>query len=69
MKSRLGNKIRLYQIVDAIELIEKALKNKTQADFERDFIFQAAVERWVEVIGEAAYNLSKEFKSKNSGIE
>src|SRR4051812_10369762 len=69
MKSRLGDEVRLLHILDAIELIEKALYDKTQADFQQDFILQAATERWVEIIGEASYKISTEFKIKYSDIE
>lgn len=68
MKNRLGDKIRLQHILDAIELIEKALKNKTWLDFEHDFILRAAIERWVEIIGEATFKITRELK-KNSDIE
>lgn len=69
MKSRIGDKIRLHHILDAIELIEKALKDKTQIDFQKDFILQAAIERWVEIIGEATFKITKEFKNKNIEVE
>ena len=69
MKGRLGDKVRLHQILDTIELIEKALKNKTQTDFERDFILRAAIERWVEIIGEATFKITKDFKDKNNVVE
>lgn len=69
MKSRLGDKVRLQHILDAIELIEKALHDKTQADFQQDIILQAATERWVEIIGEATYKITSEFKKKYNDIE
>ena len=69
MKSRLGDKVRLLHILDAIELIKVALKNKTWEDFEGDFILQAAIERWVEIIGEATFKITKELKKKNLDIE
>ncbi len=69
MKNRLGDKVRLHHILDAIELIEKALNNKSQVDFQQDFILQAAIERWVEIIGEATYKITTEFKKKSDTIE
>ena len=45
MRSKPGDKVRLHHILDAIELIGKALKDKTRDDFENDFILQAAIER------------------------
>ena len=69
MKSRVGDRVRLLHILDTIELIEKALKNKTRTDFEKDFILQAAIERWVEIIREATFKITKEFKKNNLAIE
>jgi uncharacterized protein with HEPN domain len=69
MKSKIGDKVRLEHILDAIELIEKSLFNKTDEDFQNDFILQAAIIRWVGIVGEASSKITKEFKSKNSDVE
>lgn len=69
MRSELGNKERLGHILDAAQLIQKALAEKAKAEFLSDFILQAAVQQWLQIIGEAASKISKEFKQKNSGIE
>ena len=39
MKSKLGDKVRLQHILDAIELIDKSLINKTEDNFQEDFYF------------------------------
>jgi len=69
MKGEQGDRVRLQHILDAIRLIEKALTNKIKADFDEDFILQAAVERWLQIIGEASYKITREYKSGNLGIE
>ncbi|HEX8462046.1 MAG TPA: HepT-like ribonuclease domain-containing protein [Segetibacter sp.] len=69
MKGEFGDKVRLQHMLDAIGLIEKALERRIKVDFENDFILQAAIERWLQVVGEAAYKITKSFKSKVTSIE
>jgi uncharacterized protein with HEPN domain len=66
MKGESGDKVRLQHILDAIGLIEKALENRTKVDFENDFILQAAIERWLQIIGEATYKITRDFKIRNT---
>lgn len=57
---------RLFDIQEAIEKIEKYFdKNKII----RDELLQAAIVRYLEIIGEASKNLSSETKNKSSNIE
>ena len=54
----------LKHILDAIDLIESYLKDKSYEEFEENRMLQDAVIREIEIIGEATKNLSVEFRSK-----
>jgi len=58
----------LKHILDAINLIEGYLKDKSYEEFKNNRMLQDAVIREIEIIGEAAKNLSKEFRNKHSDI-
>ena len=58
----------LKHILDAINLIEEYLKDKSYEEFKDNRMLQDAVIREIEIIGEAAKNLSKEFRNKHSDI-
>ncbi len=49
----------LYDIQQAIELIETFLEDKTYEHFANEPILQSAVERQFEIIGEALYRIRK----------
>ncbi len=42
---------------------------RNRADLDSDEVFRAAVERWIEIIGEAARGVSAEFQEAHSEIE
>jgi uncharacterized protein with HEPN domain len=58
----------LKHILDAIDLIEGYLKDKSYEEFEGNRMLQDAVIREIEIIGEATKNLSVEFRDKYSEI-
>jgi uncharacterized protein with HEPN domain len=58
----------LLHIRDAIALIEEWSKDKTLDDFVADEKLQSAVIRQLEIIGEAARNVSAEFKVQTPEI-
>lgn len=63
-----SDKIFLHHIVDAINKIEKYLKNRSFSDFaKKDMLFDAVV-REIAIIGEAASNISDDTKEKNPQI-
>ena len=68
MRSELGDKERLGHILDATALIEKALLNKSREIFMEDYILQAAIQRWIQIIGEAASKISKIFRDMHSEV-
>ena len=63
------NKVFLRHILDCIGRIEIYLENLDYAEFQKDIKTIDAVVRNVEVIGEAANNLTKDFRSENSNVE
>ena len=63
------DKARLLHILDAINFIETFLVNKTKDDFFNDFQLRFAIERQLEIIGEAANHLSDDTKNQNNNIE
>lgn len=52
----------LWDIVDSCRLAVDATRDLDFAAYEANRLVQAAVERWVEVIGEAARRLSEEYR-------
>ena len=52
------------KLLDAIDLIESYLKDKSYEEFEENRMLQDAVIREIEIIGEATKNLSVEFRNK-----
>jgi len=62
------NKLFLEDIYLSIKKIDKYVKNLSFKDFKKDDKTVDAVIRNLEVLGEAAKNISREFKSKKSQI-
>jgi len=63
------NKVFLRHILECIGRIESYLQNLDYAEFQKDIKTIDAVVRNVEVIGEAANNLTRDFRSENSNVE
>jgi len=55
-------------MLDAINLIESYLQNKDYKDFKNNRMLQDAVIREIEIIGEAAKNVSADFRKKYPDI-
>src|SRR3989338_5446839 len=68
MAKRLNDKAYRGHIVAAGNRIQRYLKKKTLNQFLKDEMLQAAVIRELEIIGEAAKNLSLAFKSHHSHV-
>ena len=60
MKHDLSDKARVIHVLDAIEKIEIILQNVSFSDFTLNFEKKLAVERLLEIIGEATNNISDE---------
>jgi uncharacterized protein with HEPN domain len=68
MRDRLGDKVRLQHILDAIEAIENNTKGVSANDFVKQPMMYDATVRQLEIIGEASNRLSESILTKNSSI-
>ena len=64
MKGKLSDEIRLRHILDAIHNIENFSSGKSKNEFYNDLMYRFSIERQLEIIGEAANNLSSDLKNK-----
>ena len=69
MRGKLGDKVRLQHIYDAILEIELYLVNKEFSDFMENSMMRFACIKQMEIIGEASNHISDETKSKFTSIE
>jgi uncharacterized protein with HEPN domain len=58
MKGKISDQIRLRHILDAVAFIEKFSNGKSKEDLYNDHMYRFSIERQLEIIGEAANNLS-----------
>jgi uncharacterized protein with HEPN domain len=63
-----GNKIFLGHILECITIIKSHLKGISREEFDKDIKLQDAVIRRIEIIGEAAKNITEEFKENHPEI-
>ena len=64
MKGKKSDEIRLRHILDAINFIRKFSIDKSKEDLYKDYMYRFSIERQLEIIGEAANNLSPELIEK-----
>jgi uncharacterized protein with HEPN domain len=69
MREKPKDKERLLHMIEAIDNIIEFVAEKTFDSYRKDKILRFAIIKNLEIIGEAAYLLSKDFKSKNDSIE
>jgi uncharacterized protein with HEPN domain len=69
MRSRLGDKIRLQHILDAIEEIQKYIVAADLNIFLENSMMRFACIKQMEISGEASNHLSAELKSNFSNVE
>lgn len=69
MRGKLGDKIRLQHIYDAILEIESYLVNKDFHDFLGNSMMRFACIKQMEIIGEAGNHISEDTKLKFSTVE
>ena len=62
MRSKLGDKVRIRHIIDAIFEIESYLLNKDFSDFVQSSMMRFACIKQMEIIGEASNHVSDEIK-------
>ena len=69
MRETTRNKNRLEHIIEAIDNVFEFTENMTFEDYVADKKVKFAVVKNLEIIGEASYKLTKEFKNKYTEIE
>lgn len=68
MREKVRDRGRLEHIREQLQNIDEFLCDKSFDDLQNDKILQYAVIKSVEIIGEASYMLSSEFKDKHAEI-
>ena len=69
MKGSLGDKQRFQHILDSILKIERFIEGAQETDYLNNDMMQPAVERQLEIIGEASAQVSEELKESLNEIE
>jgi uncharacterized protein with HEPN domain len=69
MRGRIGDNARISHIVEYIDEIEKAIEDVNFESFCSNHVLRIAVVKWLEIIGEAANNITDETKDKYPGVE
>ena len=69
MRGKLGDKVRLKHIYDAILEIESYIVNKDFSDFMENSMMRFACIKQMEIIGEASNQISDDTKSNFSIVE
>ncbi len=69
MREKLRDRECLNHMIESIDNILEFVQGKTFVRYKEDKILRFAVIKNLEIIGEAAYLLTKEFKSKHDSIE
>jgi uncharacterized protein with HEPN domain len=62
-----SSRLYLQDIIDSAQYISDALSGTTFSEFSNNRVLQAAIERFIEIIGEAAKHLPAEIKSQYVG--
>ena len=65
MRERIRDLGRLQHILEHIDCAEQFMQGRNLADLEKDVLLRYAVVKCLEIIGEAAYMLTLEFKEKH----
>ena len=58
----------LFDMLEAARGVLRHTANKTREDYEREEMLRDAVERKIEIIGEAARRISKEFRNQHPHV-
>ena len=69
MREPIRDRGRLEHILEQLNNIEEFVSGKTLNDLQNDKILQYAIVKCIEIIGEAAYMLSVEFKDKHPQVQ
>ena len=69
MREKIRDKGRLEHILESIDDTIEFTKDVSFEDFTNNKMLRFAVAKTIEIIGEASYKLTKEFKAAHSDIE
>jgi uncharacterized protein with HEPN domain len=69
MREKVRDKGRLQHILEAIEKAFEFTENVTFEEYKTNALLRFAVVKSVEIVGEASYNLTKEFREQYPEIE
>ncbi|MCF8308752.1 MAG: DUF86 domain-containing protein [Bacteroidales bacterium] len=69
MREKPRDQERLKHMVEAIDNVFEFVEGKSFEAFKEDKILRFAVIKNLEIVGEAAYLLTKDFKSEHSNVE
>lgn len=68
MSRRKNDAAYLWDMLDACQTVRQVVTGVTYHDFERSEVLKRAIERFIEIIGEAARHVSDEMKSEHPEI-
>lgn len=69
MREKPRDKERLLHIIEAIDNIFEFIENKSFQSYQSDKILRFAIIKNLEIVGEASYLLTKNFKQENTNVE
>lgn len=69
MTDHVRNSAALLNMIDSMEATQEFTQGRTFADYLTDRFFRSAVERQLEILGEAANRLTSDFQSAHSEID
>ena len=65
---RKDNRLNVLHIIENASLIQEHMQGVSWAEFQRDKLLQAAMERWLIIIGEASKRLSERFTTAHPDV-
>jgi uncharacterized protein with HEPN domain len=68
MESERPARLRLLDILNAIQEVETHVRGKSFSDYAESTLLQRAVERWLEIISEASRHIPPEWKEENPSV-
>lgn len=69
MRSEIGDKVRLYHMLDSIQQIEEYVANADYDTFVTNSMMRFACIKQLEIIGEASNHISEEIKLKFTTVQ
>jgi uncharacterized protein with HEPN domain len=60
--------LRIHDMLESIQGIEKAIAGKTYRDYQRSWLLRSAIERGIEVVSEASRHLGSDLKAQHKDV-